>query len=199
MAMAPLRRLVGSRLETIAISVANDTVLAVLASVASDPEVPPQSLAPTLMALLTGSDAARALRAPAASVVTDGARDLVTHPLVPLLLPRIVVDTASGAALCASWRHALLQRAIDPAFSAQRWLWNGIAWLGAAAANSGYAWTESPEETTLVQAMTEALTNALASGASTEPLAPVFLTYAMYRPRSTLSERATSFREPTHR
>jgi ubiquinone/menaquinone biosynthesis C-methylase UbiE len=186
-AMAPLRRLVGSLLEGVAISVANDTVLGVLASVADDDAVPSQLLAPTLLALLTASEAAAALRSPAASVVTDGARDLAAHPLVPLVLPHIVVGSREGEALCTQWRHALMQRAIDPAFLAQQWLWNGIAWLGAAAFNGEYVWPESTGESALVDAMAEALAAALAHPAPPVALAPVFLTFAMYRRLSTLS------------
>lgn len=186
-AMAPLRRLIATLLESVAISVANDTVLAVLASVAADPGVPAQALAPSLLALLTGSDAARQLRSPAESVVTDALHELVGHSLVPLLLPHIVVGTREGEALCVRWRRALLERAIDPAFIAQRWLWNSIAWLGAAAFNGEYVWAESPEETAMVQAMADAMGTTLASGTSPAVLAPVLLTYSLYRPLRTVA------------
>lgn len=186
-AMAPLRQLVGTLLESVAVSVANDTVLAVLAAVAADTTIPAQALAPSLLALLTGSPAARALRSPAASVVTDAARELVSHPLVALLLPYIVVGSRDGEALCTAWRHALMQRALDPAFIAQRWLWDGVTWLGAAALNGEYVWPESPDESALLHAMGEALTASLASGESMSALAPILLTYGMYRRLSTVA------------
>lgn len=179
--MAPLRSLVGALLENVAISVANETVVTVLAAVAADEQVPAQALAPSLMALLTTSDAARALESVADSVVTDAVRALLSHPLVSPLLPRIVVSSRAGEALCAALRRALLQRALDPAFMSQRWLWDGVAHLGAAAWNGEYVWPEAADETALVQALEEALSTAV--DATT---APALLIYAMYRRLSTL-------------
>ncbi len=179
--MAPLRSLVGALLENVAISVANDTVLTVLAAVAADEQVPAQALAPSLLALLTSSEATRALESPADSVVTDAARALLSHPLVPPLLPRIVVSTRAGEALCTTLRRALLQRALDPAFMSQRWLWDGVARLGAAAWNGEYVWPEAADETALVLALEEALSTTV--DATT---APALLIYAMYRRLSSL-------------
>jgi SAM-dependent methyltransferase len=188
-AYAPVRAVLASLLESVAVSFANETILEVLACLANDSAISAQSLAPTMVALLVARPESAALRSPAESVVTDAARDLLAHPLVPLLLPRIVIGSRAGEAWATDMRRALAHRALDPAFLGQRWLWAGVDILGATALNGEYAWAETDDETAMVSAMGEALTDALAhdtGNASIGALAPVLLTYALYRRLTTI-------------